>query len=233
MIKSNYIKKISKSCFVILMFFISSFFQIIPIILFNMDVNNLTANNQLLLTIFSDTIFLIILVLMYKKDLKKDFNNLKKEPYKFIDTGFKYWLIGLIVMVVSNLIINFFITKAQAGNEESVQALIKGSSYLSILAIGILAPIIEELTFRKAFKDIFSNKWIFAFISSIVFGGLHVILSLNSFWDLFYLVPYCSLGFAFALMYNKTDNIYTSMIMHIFHNTILTTISIMGAMIIL
>ena len=111
--------------------------------------------------------------------------------------------------------------------------MIGASSIISIITIGILAPIIEELTFRKAFKDIFKNKWLFILGSGLIFGALHVVLSLNSPWDLFLIIPYSSLGIAFGYTYYKTDNIYTSIIMHVFHNTALTIISIVGAMIIL
>lgn len=222
-----------KSILVILMFFFASYTQLIPIKLFNMDINNLTTLETVLLTTFSDAILLIVLIIMYHKTLKNDFNKLKKNFYSCIDCGIKYWLIGLIVMVVSNVIIMFLFTEAKAGNEEGVQNLISGSGFISLLAIGIFGPIIEELTFRKSFRDIFKNKWLFVFISSFVFGGLHVVLTLNSLWDLLYLIPYCSLGVAFGLMYVKTDNIYTSIIMHMFHNTAITSLSILGAMIIL
>ena len=136
-------------------------------------------------------------------------------------------------MVISNIFIGLFITNAKAGNEEGVQQLIHSSRFLSIIAIGILAPIIEELTFRKAFREVFTNKTLFVLASGLIFGGLHVILSLNSLWDLFYIIPYSSLGIAFGYMYQKTDNIYTSIIMHIFHNTALTTLSLIGGAMIL
>ena len=162
----------------------------------------------------------------YFKKLKENFNSI-------IDTGIKYWFIGLIIMVISNIFIGLFITSAKAGNEEGVQQLIHSSRFLSIIAVGILAPIIEELTFRKAFREIFTNKTLFVLASGLIFGGLHVILSLNSLWDLFYIIPYSSLGIAFGYMYQKTDNIYTSIIMHIFHNTALTTLSLIGGAMIL
>ena len=136
-------------------------------------------------------------------------------------------------MVISNLIINLFIPGAEAGNENSVQEVIKAAPFLSLICVGFLAPIIEEFTFRKAFKDFLPNKWWFIFISAIVFGGLHVILSLSSILDLVYLIPYCSLGFSFAFMYVKTNNIFTSISLHMFHNTVLTILSIVSAMVIL
>lgn len=226
-------KKVPKLLGIILLFFFSSLFQLIPIYLFNMNLMEITANQQLWLTTFSDIILLIILICIYWKSLKEDLDKIKGNLFSILDSGIKYWLIGLAVMALSNIIIGLFITQAQAGNEESVQELIH-SSILSIITIGFLAPIIEELVFRKSFREVFQNRILFVLASGLIFGLLHVVLSLNSYWDLFYIIPYSSLGIAFGYMYQKTDNIYTSIIMHIFHNTVLTTLSIMaGAMILL
>lgn len=226
------LKKLPKLLGIVFLFFFSSFVQLIPIYLFHMSLEQINAN-QLWLTIFSNTVLLIILFITYRKSLIEDFKKIKGNLYSILDSGIKYWLIGLAVMAISNILIGLFITQAQAGNEESVQEIIH-SSALSIIAIGILAPIIEELVFRKSFREVFKNKTLFVLASGLIFGGLHVVLSLNSYWDLFYIIPYSSLGIAFGYMYQKTDNIYTSIIMHIFHNTVLTTLSLMaGAMILL
>lgn len=225
-------KKIPLLLGIILLFFFSSLFQLIPIYLLNINTNSITTSQNLWLIIFSDFVLLTILILVFRKSLIKDFKKIKGNLYSILDSGIKYWLIGLIVMIVSNIIIGLFITQAHAGNEESVQEIIH-SSALSIIAIGILSPIIEELTFRKTFREVFKNKILFVLTSGLIFGGLHVVLSLSSYWDLFYIIPYSSLGIAFGYMYQKTDNIYTSIIMHIFHNTVLTTFSLMGGAMIL
>ena len=227
------VKKMPKSALVIALFFFSSLFQLIPIFIFNISLQNASTFTNTALTLFSDIILLLIIVGIYFQEIKEHWIDFKKNCYQYLDTGFKYWFIGLIVMMVSNLIINFFIPGAEAGNENSVQEVIKAAPWLSLICVGILAPIIEEFTFRKAFKDFLPNKWWFIFISSIVFGGLHVILSLSSPLDLFYLIPYCSLGFSFAFMYTKTNNIFTSVSLHMFHNTVLTLLSIVSAMVIL
>ena len=221
------IKLVPKSLMVLLLFFFSSLFQLILVPILNYDLKNLTANQNLVLTAFSDFILLVILFIIYFKSLKNDFKNLKGNIYKYMDTAVKYWLIGLAIMMISNIAIGLF-TDAKAVNEESVQELIHSSKYLAIITIGVMAPIIEELTFRKAFRDIFKNDLAFILTSGLVFGALHVVLSLNSLWDLFYIIPYSSLGIAFAATYSKTNNIYTTMFMHLFHNTILTILSIVA-----
>ena len=219
------IKLVPKSIIVLLLFFFSSLSQLLIIPILGYDLNNLTSNQTLILTAFSDLILLLILLVIYFKSLSNDLKNLKGNINSLLDVAIKYWLLGLVVMMVSNLIIGF-LTPAQAVNEESVQELIHSSSILSIITIGFIAPIIEELTFRKAFRDVFKNDLAFILTSGLVFGALHVVLSFNSLWDFLYIIPYSSLGIAFGCIYAKTNNIYTSMFMHIFHNTALTILSI-------
>lgn len=226
-------KKIPIALLVLILYFFSSLFQLIPIIIFSIDIKNLSNMESLLLSIFSNLILTIILCSIYFKELKNSFKDLFKNLNSIIDCGVKYWLIGLLGMITSNLVINLFIKQAIAGNEQSVQQIITSTGILSIIAIGILAPIIEELAFRKAIRDLFKSDKLYILMSGLIFGALHVIFSLNSFWDLFYIIPYSSLGIAFGYMYVKTNNIYTSIIMHIFHNTVLTLFSVLGAVIIL
>ena len=219
------IKLVPKSIIVLLLFFFSSLSQLLIIPILGYDINNLTNEQNLILTLFSDSVLLIILLIMYFKDLKKDFKGLKGNINAFLDIGIKYWLAGLIFMMACNVIIGL-LTPAKAVNEEGVQELIRSSKYLSIITIGIIAPMIEELTFRKAFRDIFKNNLAFILTSGLVFGALHVVLSFNSFWDFLYIIPYSSLGIAFAATYAKSNNIYASTFMHMFHNTALTILSI-------
>ena len=84
----------------------------------------------------------------------------------------------------------------------------------------LYAPLTEELIFRKSIGKALKNKWLFIFISGFIFGGLHVISSVNGLIDLVYLVPYCSLGCILALLYYKTNNIFSSIAAHSFHNTL-------------
>ena len=66
-------KKFLKLIFVLILFFFGSITQLIPIKIFNMDINNLTATENILLATFSNTIVLSILIFIYRKDLKEDF----------------------------------------------------------------------------------------------------------------------------------------------------------------
>ena len=220
-------KKIPKLLGIFALFMFSSLFQLLLEPFVSFDIYHPNNFEKLLLTGFSDLCLLIVLAIIYFKTLRDDAKKMKTDFNKKIEIGIKSWLIGLGIMLIANILIGL-LTPAKANNEEAVQEMIKSAKIISILAIGVLGPIIEELVFRKSFREVFKNNLLFALMSGLVFGSLHVVLSLSSPSDLLYIIPYSSLGVAFAYMYIKTDSIYTSMIMHIFHNTVLTAMSVYG-----
>lgn len=218
-------KNLVKMLIIFLLFMMSSYLQLIPIAIFNIDLNNLSMETSTWLTVFSDAILLMILFLIYRKDLIRDFKDFRHHIWENMDVAIKYWLIGLIIMGTSNVLITFLATGAQASNEMGVQTMIHGAPLASFLAAGILAPIIEELTFRKSFFDALKNKWLFILTSGLIFGGLHVI-SATSWQDFLFIIPYSSLGVAFAAMVYNRKNILTSISMHMIHNVALILLSI-------
>ena len=222
------LKKLPKTLIVFLLFIFSSIFQLLGLYLFKFDIKNLTTLQELILVSFSELTIFFILILIYFKDLIKDLKKLKNDFNKNMDIAIKYWLLGFLIMVVSNIIIGLFITKAKANNEAGVQELITGSTYISIIIFGIIAPFVEEVVFRKSFRDVLTNDKLFIITAGLIFGGLHVIPSMTSLWDLFYLIPYCSLGIAFSMIYQKTDNIFYSMFVHMLHNTGIIVLSTIG-----
>ena len=219
------ILEICKGLLTFLIFYFSSYLQIIPIMLFNIDVNNYTASDLAIANTFVDVILVIVLIILYFKELKTEFKTFKKNIKLNMDTAFKYWFVGLMIMCISNIIIGFIANLNTSSNEEAVQTLVSSTPYLMLFTAGILAPIAEELTFRKGVSKLFKNKWVYAFSSGLIFGLLHVIGSSNIL-EYLYIIPYGSLGFFFALTYYDTKSIYPSIIMHAIHNSALIILSI-------
>lgn len=221
----KYIKYI-KFVIAICLFFFGSIFKYIPVFLFKIDIKNMSNTTSIALTVFSNALSFIILIFMYRKSIIEGFKDLKKKKCNPLLDGFNYWFTGLMIMVLSNSIISLINGGVTSTNEEAVRNMLE-SSWLAVLSVCILSPVIEELVFRKSFKDIFKNKWIYLATSGLIFGALHVFTSpVSSFVDYLYLIPYCSMGLAFSYMYYKTDNIMVPIVMHIAHNTI-NTISIL------
>lgn len=212
---------------VFLLFYFSSYFQLIPIILLNWDIRSITESQNVMLSTFSNIVLLLILFLIFRKDIIKEWKKFKSNFLENIDTGIKYWLVGLAIMMGSNIIINIVMNLGQAANEQAVQQMISALPWLMFINAGIVAPCTEELIFRKSFRKAFPNKWLFILISALVFGSLHVVTSMTSPIELLYIIPYGALGGAFAYMYQKTDTIFTSIAMHMFHNSALILLSIL------
>lgn len=209
-----------RSIGIILLFFFAP--SIISSLLSNLPINDS------LLTLLSNLCLAVLLIYIYRKDLKNEFYTFKNELSKNMDNGIKYWIIGLVIMMGSNLLISILIPKAVAGNETQVREMIYATPILSLISTGILAPFIEEITFRKTFKDMIPNNTLFVLVSGFIFGALHVVLSLKTAYDLFFLIPYCSLGFCFGLIYAKTKTIFTSITIHMIHN-IGSTLILLGS----
>ena len=217
---------ILKGIIVMLLFFNSNYIKLFFATIFNIKIKNISNLNYLILTILSDIVLSFIFYLIYRKELKKDFNTFKNNFNKCFDSGLKYWLIGLSIMVIANILIAMFTPLSNSTNEKSVQSLIPTSPALMFIAAGIFAPIIEEITFRKTFQTIFKNKWTFALISFLVFGYIHVMNSNNPL-ELLYIVPYGSLGLVFALTDYETNTVFTSIMMHMIHNSMLIILSLL------
>ena len=182
----------------------------------------LGMSNTILMTSISSILTLLVLILIFNKTLTKDFYDFKKNWKKYIKVAVKCWAIGLGIMMFSNLIINYFIMGGNtiAGNEEKVREFILKYPVYAIISACIFAPICEEITFRLNFKPLFKHIIPFALTTAFIFGGLHVLTDFSNFKDLFYLIPYGALGFAFGYTYFKTNNIFSTMCMHFIHNTL-------------
>lgn len=208
----------------LLILFSTIFFSIL-----NINPNNISDKMYVVYLTTSELILTVIYFAIYRKTLVNDFKEFKKDINGNLEFAFRYWAVGFAIMVVSNLFITVILGKTIAGNEEAVRNYIKTAPILMAISTVLFAPINEELTFRKSIRDAINNKWAYVLLSGIIFGGLHVISYVSSPLDLMYLIPYCSLGIAFALLYYKTNNIFSSISMHMMHNLLSINIYLLGA----
>ena len=181
---------IIRGIIVFLIFWFSAYFQYIPIKLFHLDIQNLSPSMNVVLSTFSSLIVVFFLFFIYRKELRIEFKKFKSKFWENLDIGFRYWMIGLIIMMVSNFIINFVFKAGEANNETALQEMIKSLPWLMVIDAGLLAPFNEEIVFRKIFKDVIRNPIILVSICSIVFGAAHVVGSASTCLDYLYIIPY-------------------------------------------
>lgn len=219
--------KIIKLVLIFMLFYFINYSVYIVMGLLNITKADLNGSALVILNSFTDIILLFILFLIYRKELIKDFDKFRANPIDNLDSGIKYWFVGLIGMIISNVIINLVFSAGGPGNEKTVQSMISNLPWLMLIDAGIIGPFIEEIVFRKTFKDAIKNKWLFVLLSGFIFGALHVTSNIVHWYDALYVLPYSFLGISFALSYHETDTIFTSMFMHMIHNTVLIISSIL------
>lgn len=221
----NKILMILKSISIILLLILSS---TITFSILKVNPNNISDKTYTIYLTISELLLLIILFIIYRKTILEDFKKFKKDINGNLELAFRYWTVGFSIMLISNLFISLILEKNISGNEEVVRNYINASPLLMAISTIIFAPINEELTFRKSIRDALKNKWIYALTSGIIFGGLHIISYINTPLDLIYLIPYSSLGISFALLYYKTNNIFSSISMHTMHNLLSVIVYLLG-----
>lgn len=220
-------KKILPIIIFMLLLFGMAYFPYLPMKLFNIQYENFNMTMKVLYMLFCDIGFILILFILYKEKIIKDFKDYFSNFGKNFELSFKYYFIGVIIMIVSNLIITLCFSGANANNEEAVRNMIDTVPLYMIFSVSLYAPFVEELIFRHSIKDCVMchgnnriTKYIYIFISGFIFGILHILGQATSYLDYLYIIPYMSLGVTFAALYSKTDNIFSSISMHALHNTV-------------
>ncbi|CDA23332.1 cAAX amino protease family protein [Mycoplasma sp. CAG:611] len=213
------IKEIIKFILIFLLYLLYS--DIIIIILTKLGVNIKVLPNNLKIAIMFliNLSLMIMLFIFYSKSIKENLKDLKFNFKSYIKDNFKYYVIGLLIMIISNIIISFFV-EGNSTNETLIREYINIMPIYMIFSSCIYAPFTEEMVFRKSLRNCFNNKVLYILLSGLIFGSMHL-LSASNLVELVFLIPYSSLGCVFAYMYYKTNNIFVPMTFHMVHNTII------------
>lgn len=206
------------------LYYFLPYLQSIPFNIYGINPNDLPIEVKIIYLISFYILLAALIVLIYNKKVSKDFEDMKKNSIKYFNKYIKYWLIGMGVMMISNLIIKLFIDPNLPNNEQTIRDIFGISPIYIFFSAVIYAPIVEELVFRYSFKKIFSNKWIFIILSGLIFGGMHVFNNFENLTDLLYIIPYSAPGIVFAYMLEKSDNVFVPISFHFIHNGILISL---------
>lgn len=205
---------------IFLFYFFFSYIVDFIITIFNIDISSLKYIYRLIFVYAIEIIPALLLVFIYWKDLKKDFKVFKKNSKPWADKYIRYWIVGIILMSLSNMIISMITSSSIANNEEVVRKITDILPIYSILSCCITAPIAEELIYRKTIRNIFTNKKLAILFSGLLFGLAHVVGTYEVLTDLLYIIPYGILGSIFMYIYCDSDNIFSTISIHFLHNTI-------------
>ncbi len=201
--------------------FLIAFFILLPLMMITQTVQNLEDNLKIIYLITLNLLFLGLLLGAYYHEFVNYILDFKLKWKKHLKLGLKCWGWGLLIMMVSNGVINSYGPSDIAQNEEAVRHMLETFPLFVAFSTIIYAPLTEEIINRQILKDLIKNKWKFIISSALLFSASHVIPSFSSNWDLLYIIPYGALGFALAYIYYQTNNLLIPILFHALHNGIL------------
>lgn len=173
---------------------------------------------EILIYLVMDFILIFVLCFIYRQELKDEWKLFRSDWKNYLENNVSYWVMGLVLMAFFNLLINNIIGKDLPENQQLINTMFKKMPVYIMFTTLIVAPLTEELIYRKTIKKIFKNEWVFVVMSGSLFGLAHIIYSYKEISDFLYIIPYGILGSAFAFMYNKTKTIFVPIAFHLFHN---------------
>lgn len=137
----------------------------------------------------------------------------------------KFWQFLLVVLMVAGIcgvgsIIGILVSlpilapfgKGVGDANALAEIMTNSTPFMRILVVGILAPIFEELIFRKLFIDhvLKYGEWIAVFLSGLLFGLFH-----GNFQQAFFAT---GIGMMFAYIYVRTGKIWYTILFHMVVN---------------
>ena len=217
---------------VIMLYLIASSLPYGFLALFEINYNNLNFVSRQIYLLFYEIALTLIIVYIYRQDFIPNFKELKKNIPTYFNKYFKYWILLLGLMGLSNIIITNFTTTMTSENQQTIVDLLGQAPIYTIIITMFVAPILEELVFRLSFRKIFAHTDIlFIFFSGLLFGLMHVLDTLENLIDLLFIIPYSIPGFIFAYLYTKEKNIFLPISIHFLHNSVMLLIQILLALI--
>lgn len=187
------------------------------------------------LNTFIELIMFVVVILFYKKYLKKDLVLFKLNKKDYIKKIVSYFLIFLVVkygvaLFSSLLLVMLGSDLVTSENQETVVTLAKTLPFMMMISTSLLAPFVEEGIFRLGIKKVINNKYLFILVSGLIFGFMHIFpTELPIYVALIESLNYVTMGLLLAYIYNETDNIYVVVIIHALNN-LLSMLMILATM---
>jgi uncharacterized protein len=147
-----------------------------------------------------------------------------------------------LVQILKNFVLAFgvsfllqifyeFIGISQSVNQDMIVDLTESLPVIMFITTVIFAPLTEEIIFRggfyKGMMNIVSERSAII-LSSLLFGGVHLLAGINSPLELLFIFQYANMGYFMAKTYRDTDSIWGAIGYHFLNNFVAIVAVIYG-----
>lgn len=190
--------------------------------LIGVDLNLLSIKDVSYIEGLCESVLIIIVVLLYKKELSLAFADFKEnfnvnEFFKLTAIFLGIKIGSAFLTVIISMIINVNITTSE--NQSLIDLFTSTSPLIMLITTSYLAPVVEEGIFRLGIRKVIKNDNLFILISGLIFGLMHIFpTTLVLAEALTYGITYVAMGWVLSWIYVKTDNIWYSITIHALNN---------------
>lgn len=174
--------------------------------------------NQLQSGIYGNILGFILGLIIILMILKSEFKNHTRDAASTMEV-ILWSIIGVFMAYFAQaiaVIIEIKVFGIEVGSEKTAMLMeMTRIAPLFIIITAVVAPILEEIVFRKIIFGVFykkTNFFIAASLSALIFGVIH--------GEPIHLLIYASMGFVLAFLYVKTKRLIVPIIVHMALNTI-------------
>lgn len=170
-------------------------------------------------------VILSVFIFIYRKDFKEYWSVFIKEKKKNIKNIIIYLLLSLAIMMICSALVLIIFPSIEYANDDIIKEYLASTMWFMVFSVVVYTPIIEEIVFRKTFKDIINNKWFYVIFSALVFAFYHVGYNYIGIESILGMIPYFGLGIVLAFSYIKSKNIYVPIFVHILYDAFVVLIN--------
>ena len=177
--------------------------------------------------------FLIVMLFLLKNDFKEDFKEVKKNWKNIVlYVGCGFILMYMLTIVVSMVYQSLGIFEESANEQLINEILLSKYALPMIVSVVLLAPIVEEIVFRKLLfgfcEHTLKLKPVFAvLISALIFAFIHV----SDLENIKFIFQYLPLSLVICSVYHfSKNNIYAAILIHMANNTVAVIVTYLAAM---
>ncbi len=186
---------------------------------------NIKTTGMIICNLIGYIILILILFIIYKKQLKEDYQIWKQNKRKNILSILKYTIILFFTIILSKMIIQSIFHIETIQNETQLWGQFKEYPLVMLLTLTIYYPIVEVIVFQKTIRQVIKNPWIFILISSLFFGYFNIAFEELTLETLVTTLPYIISNAILAFSYYKKNTIIAPIGIKMLYNFIVTIIS--------
>ena len=188
--------------------------------------------NNIIARVFCDILFMVLVFLLYRQNLKEDWKKLKKMPASKIIKNIIMWLIilfgvNILSGVIAKLLAPNYVIDA---NTKQVYNLYGKDTWYAIFRLMIFSTFVESIMWQEAIHDNVKDKTMFVVIASAIGVVMNFVFNgLPSEYALLQVFAYFLPAAVLAIAYLKNDcNVFIMFFIKMLFNLLPLILLVLG-----